>query len=332
MKSAQRLLIYILTLSFLLGCGMADKEVESVIVQARSHLTAGQCNEAIAAISSIPYQHSNWQYIKVYSTAYACRSGFNMVKFFDEDIDKIGDPSFFGGFASFSTSRSMSDPRHETFEDLQEAIDALLYAGGLERYRNPTVERRKAVFKRDDLREIHSLMLYLSLAQLGKFLYFYGNSDVIGNKGQGAGSNTCLLSYDGTISLDSGGTLGDYLTQLGNNGNPCSGGSTAGHPSLNISGGQPHLRRACQGVVILNTFLMTIGELIDVIDDLVDLGSISDVLDEVDLARVLATGASSTIESNVLDVTSQKVCEERNRTNTRDLQIYYALFFETLFE
>jgi hypothetical protein len=330
-------LLFTLIMFSLSGCGdKSEREIESVIIQARAYLTKGYCQQAIEAITSISYQETNPQFIKVYASAYACRAGFSMVRFFENDLEKIGDPSPLGGFASFALSSRMTEPRHESYEDLGRAVEALKYAGGLARYRNPTAGRRNQIFSPDDAREINSLLMYLSMSQFGQFLAFYGNTNTDGFKGEGERTNSCFLNYTLTLEFDTPidpapqTTLDDYFQAT----NSCDAtGPSFGSPALG-STGSLNLARMCQGSVLFHVFLDTLDQVLDDLNDLVDLGDILDFLDLVDDAEGLALQASTTISETVLGITSQTVCEELNssQTNYRDLQFFYALYFETLLE
>jgi len=326
--------IFILGFCFVLtSCGQnEEKEVQSAIVSAVLHLTNGDCDKAIESINSIAYQHKDSKYIKTYASAYACRAGFSTPRFFASDLEKIGDPSTLGGHARFSTSPTMIEPRHESFEDMQIAVDALLYAGGIERFREPTIARRAAQFSSRELLELHSQLFYFTMAQLGRYLFYYGNARD-GIKGDGVGINGCFANYTGAVTLNLPPPVGntDIASFLGTGvTGSCVWGAAVGHPQLGITGSL-NVQRMCQGVVLLNNMLELLPVILNDIsgDEFGEIRSISGLLD--DAQEALST-ISPTAEQNIFKVMSQESCVEKNTDDTSDLQRYFAFMFETLME
>lgn len=319
----------IAALAVLIGCGGGDeKKVDNALLSAKTFLTAGDCQSAITSIESISYQAQNLDYLKTRASAYACRAGFEMTRLFDQDLSKIGDPSVLGGLARFTTSASMTEPRHSTYEDLLTAIDTLLYAGGIPRYRADLIGARKAAFNRIDLEEAHLQTFYFLLAQLGKYVYYYGNSSTAGVKGGGGGSNTCFLFYDNLLFADNSTDLETYLSS-GNTG-ACED-RVSGNPFLGTAG-DLNIERMCQGVVLLNNFREIFTEISSIIGDIADLDALGEIDGLFDAADTVFANATGTLSERVLGVQSQQVCEELNADDNDALQFFFALYFEGLFQ
>lgn len=317
--------LFILPLFLLAGCGASgEAEAENAIQAAVSELTRGNCSGAISQIESVPYQPLNVRFVKTYASAYACRAGYSTPTFFQDDLPKIGDPSLFGSLARFSTSSTMNEPREDSYMDLQVALNALLYAGDIPRNRDPTSQRRVDRLGADNVKDLHSQLLYLLLVQLGKYNYFYGDSDNGGNK------DGCFLTYDGTISLEdpTSGltvTIDNYLTSGA--GGDCGAGEV-GHPDLAI-GADINIERACQGLVLFNNMMDVLPRVIDSItgDELDDL---TDFVTEFEDAK----GSLDVLPTKPLNILSQDVCLEKydgEPVAQEDLQIFFVLFFEGLF-
>lgn len=334
MKILSPLKIYSLCLCFFIfSCGKnEEKLVEGAVVSAVLHLTNGDCEKAIESINSIAYQHKDSKYIKTYASAYACRAGFSTPRFFGSDIEKIGNPSTLGGHSRFTTSSTMIEPRHESFEDMQIAVDALLYAGGIERFRDPTIARRAAQFGSRELMELHSQLFYFNMAQLGRYLFYYGNARD-GIKGDGVGINACFANYTGNVTLTLPMPVGntDIATFLGSGvTGACEWGLEVGHPQLGLMG-DLNVERMCQGVVLLNNMMELLPVVLEDIagDEFGEIRSISGLLD--DAQEALST-ISPTAQQNIFKVLSQESCVEKNSADTSDLQRYFAFMFETLME
>lgn len=310
---------------FFLGCGKEEKEVKNTITSANSFLTQGDCQGAIDTITSIPYQAQNYLYVKTYASAYACRAGFSVVAFFTDDIPKVGSPSILGGMSRFANATRMTEARSESYEDLQVAINSLLYIGGIDTTRNPTPERRRLNFSDQTVKDVHTFLLYLLLEQLGKYARFYGNGDSNGVKGQGTlTTNQCFLTY-ANFAFNAGGDLATYLNS-GVTGS-CTGVGIAGHPSL-MNAAAIRVERACQGIVLMNNFRVVLLEIID------ELTGEFDDFDDIEVAfNTFDTLAADAIGGDATQLTttlSQSVCEDTFGSNPNALQTYFAGIFETL--
>jgi hypothetical protein len=309
------------------GCGATpEQKEENAILSAQIYLSSKSCQKAIDILEEHGRNNRNASYLKTLSAAYACRAGFSVPTFFSKDIPVVGTPVVIGGMARFSTSSSMDDPDNLQFRDLQEAIDILLYAGGLDKNLNPTLAARAMYFNNDEAGDINAQLMYLLMAQIGKYIYYYGNSSAAGVKGGGAGLNKCFYNYDGAINItyDIAGpvteTLNSFLTTGGQTG-ACNA-LASGHSKLTTG------KRLCQGVVMFNNFLEIFPTVIDSVssDDLNALKNIKDQILDV-------TGYVTAPDiSGVKTVLSQAKCEAENVAPFNNLQVYFAFYYETLFK
>lgn len=318
-------LLLILAVVLFTSCGdQSESDVERGIHSAISDLTSGSCQRAIDTLNEVGYQKKNIRYLKTYASAYSCRAGYSTPVFFDDDLPLVGDPSPFGGFSRFSTAGTMNQPQEGSYRDLRRAINALLYAGGIPIDVHPTIQERKRLLDDELLKDLHAQLFYLIMNQFGKFLHYYGNSSASGVKGSGGSSNNCLLNYDMGISYD-GVTIGDYLN------NSSTGACTSsedGHPDMGADGSNLNVERLCEGVIWFNHLVTLIPEVLANTSGN-DFSDISDIQSDLDAA--LQTFATNT-GSNVVNMYGQKTCESNYASNDDDLQIFYAVIFETLFE
>lgn len=317
------------------SCGAdSEDEIELAIESANSYLTSSNCKKAIEVLEAVGRQNENGTYLRTLASAYACRAGYSTTTLISTDLTKFGDPSPLGGMATFTTSASMDGPENQSYEDMQEAIDILLYAGGIAKDKDPTMTRRDLIFDADTAGDINAMIMYLTMVQIGKYLYFFGNTDATGIKGTGSfGSNTCLLNYDQTIELDLDGsappeTMADYLTALGGTGNLCDE-TSSGSLYLGASGSLNETRM-CQGIVMLNNFFHVFPDVIDQIGG-GSFDSITAIAALIDTAKTEMTNAMpSSIE--IANVLSQTKCEALSETDNKELQAYFAFIVEPLFD
>jgi hypothetical protein len=319
-------LISIFSMLQLASCGQTNDElIQDTVLTANILLNSSQCNKAIAVLEGIGRQNKSAAYLKTLASAYACKSGYKTTTFFSSDISLFASPSLFGGSTRFSTSDDMTAPDSGDFENLQEAINILLYAGGLAVTKNPTITLRADEFSTEDAGDINAQLLYLVMVQMGKYLHFYGNPSTDGVKGGGTDDNKCLYTYDSTIAL-SGGTLADVL---GVGTGDCDENET-GNSNLG-TGTSPNIERLCQGAVLLNNFFILVPEILSATSS-TDLAVLSDVETLITTAKSALTTASTTTDvTDVVAVLSQTKCETDNTGAANALQLFFAFFYETLF-
>lgn len=311
----KNILFVLITTILLTSCGgKSDEEkVDDAIDTANIYLTKGMPTEAIDILLSVGYQNRNATYLAVMASAYALRAGFSEPNFFGNDIANIGASAanILGTFTTFSTSRMIS-PNDTKYLDLQIAIDTLLYAGGVT---TPTTTERAKIFTTAQNGNITFQLLFMVMAQMGKYFYYYGNADpVTGAKGGGAGTandtsinnNQCL--YDGYLNP---GGANDQLATPEDLTDPCDIGDP-GHLDLKNPSKAIIVKRMCQGVVLFNTFmdLMTKGTLSS-LSQVGSIGTLDDIAGEGGLIDI-AYGAACTLSgaAEVCQVYSQSKCEE----------------------
>lgn len=355
----QRFLIGAILLAGLCSCGAdEDQEVEDSIDVALSYLTAGDCQRAINTLEDVGRHPRNYRYVKTLASGYACRAGYSTPLLYGTDISKIGTPSILGGMTTFTTSDLMVSPDDPNYEDMQEAINILLFSGGITDEQNPTTERRQRYFSLAEVANLDLYIVYLSMVQLGMYLNFYGKIDNAlvstdgdfgkkgGNVGAGAAdaADFCLFEYDGAINLTGDGTivtvdmtLDQYLGVLGATGNSCSGTTVGAADTYNPylgSNNNMHIERMCQGVVLLNTFFNSLDNVISTVsgDGFGDLG---DSFNQIsDINDIVATVFPDTV--NLIGLMNQQSCEDLfsdgTSANTEALQVFFALYYEALFD
>lgn len=336
-----RFLVCLLVITGLSACGADDEQkVDDAIDIALSYLTTGDCQRAIDVLEDVGRKSENYRYVKTLATSYACRGGYLTTKFFESDLAKMtsGAASFFKGFTQFSTSSSMDATDNPDYEDIQEAIDILLYAGGIASNKNPTSSRRLSYFSAEQVSNMNMLLLFLSMVQLGKYVYFYGSTDTTGVKGGAAANYTCFLNYTGNAgagSISLVGGVADLEDYLAANGGACGSAGTdvtatdQGNPFLGAEGNL-NVTRMCQGVVLLNTFFDSLGNVVDQLSgsSFGELGGTQTLIDTLRTAILTAYPATA----DALIAQSQSLCESVYDGDTDALEVYFAFFFEGLFQ
>ncbi len=316
-------IILILFLALLLtSCG-ADKEVEieDAIDKANICLSTSDCECAVEALELLGRQNQNASYMKTLASAYACRTGYTTTNFFSNDLSLIDANNLIGSMTTFSTSASMDAPDNEDYLNLQTAIDILLYAGGLSTSQNTTATKRLAKFSAGDAGDINSQVLFMIMAQLGKYFSYYGNASN-GIKGTGANTNQCLAAYDDISGIS-------YAFLVSESPGTCNAGGLVGHPDIGTIASGLNIERMCQGVVLFNNFLDVFPNIIASIGG-TDFDALEGIEAVIDAAKLILTTAHPTA-SDVLEVTSQTKCEADNAGDDTNLQIYFIYILELLF-
>lgn len=342
MNSKLTALTLLAWLLLLVSCGTKEEAVKEAMLEANFYLNNSNCQDAIDILESQGDQSTDGRFLQILASAYACRAGFKETRFFVNDLPNFSEPQILGGSTTFTTSSSMNAPDNDQYEDLQRAINILLYAGGLSTSKDPTVARRAAVLPADIALDVNAQLLYMVMAQIGKFLYYYGNANASGIKGAGTQTNKCILTYDDTISVNvslsglpaAAVPLGTYLdTATGSTGIGACNSSQIGHPQLGADGGETPLKydRLCQGAVLINNFLEIFPAVLEASTG-GDFAAVSGVLTQIEAVIAIVEGAKTGMES-IVGVLSQEKCETNNTDdNPANVQIYYALLMENLFK
>jgi hypothetical protein len=318
--------IFIVVLMFLSSCGKSDSQkVIDGMLTANNYLTDKNCQAAIDVLEGLGRQNANSTYLKLLASAYGCRAGYSTTVFFGTDISKTTAPSPLGGITTYTTSLVSSTSPLNTdsnFEDLQTAIDILLYAGGIDSATEPTASERAKHFSLNQAGDINTELLFMMFVQTGRIMKVYGNTSVAGVKGAGSASNTCFTDYSATPSA-----VQTYITSGGATG-ACHSVSSA-HTELASTVTTALLRkRLCYGVVLINSIL-------DVLPSVVatagggNLNDISTLTASINTIKTTAISLDSTIAPTAL-VMSQYNCENDSSITNATLASYYALVFEGL--
>lgn len=302
---------------FLTGCGASSKEkLENAILTAQIYLNTKECDKALDAINSVASDGSNSNYLITKASAYACKANYSTIRLFSDDVDKFGNPSVFGGLARFSTSSSMDAYDNDEYTNLENAINILLYADGkIDADKDPTSDRRAAVLTPEGLSDVNSFLVYLIMAQLGKYAYYYGNASSTGVKGSGTLGNTCYLNYSNNAAK---------VLILADPPGSCTDPTNHGHADLGATGSL-NVERMCQGVVLVNNLLALIETVLAAMT-----GNELDAVNIADLKTQLANVSGVPGASNVVSVLSQTKCETDNATDDQYLQLYFAAVIENL--
>jgi hypothetical protein len=333
-------IILLIAAGFMLSnCGSdAGEERDSAILQAEIFLSIGQCQQAIDVLEEVGRDVNNARYLITLSSSYACRGGFSTTRLVGTDLAAFDPPAnagaILGSFVKFSTSSLMTEARDEDYEDTLEAVNILLYAGGIDLDRNPTIARRAAKFNAADQKEMRAFLTYLLMANIGQYLFHYGNGSTTGVKGVRVPTdNTCMLDYSDLAITNpplptNPATIFAFLddTVPFPNGTCSSAGS--GHPDFGVAGSL-NVARMCQMVVSLNNFFELLPIFLTDVTGNADFAGLGPIDALVTLSRtVLTTSQPSTI--TLSQTQSQTLCEQDNPTDTQ-LQYFFAILVETLF-
>ncbi len=310
------------TLTLLLvavACSASKEEkVVDAIDTALYHLSQNdpECQEAIDVLEDISGQGKNPRYMQTLASAYACRGGFSELSFFDE-IGTIDSDNFLASLAQLATS-AQNEAQSDEFNDLQTAIDLILYSGGRT---SPSALGTIDEFGPRHGTNLNLQAAYMIIAQLGRYVRWYGNTDAAGVKGGGAQGNTCFFDYDSNGAP----TPLSVATSHGG-GNACTG-AGQGSASLDYVGVTAALAqtRMCQGIMLVNNLLDILeNTTLSNNDALGDIREIyADVQPFITTAAVLDPGMTDLIET-----LAQVDCETIAGTSDRTLQLYLASLFE----
>ena len=334
------------------SCGRDSEDFRiEAIETATNLLNDRKCQEAIELLEEVGRDTENLKYMKTLALSYACRANYSTPTFFTDDLPNIASSgSILGSFATFNNASTMNAYDHDGYDDMQTAIDILLYLGGMDTAKDPTLERRALVLDSDVAADINSLLTFLILDQMGRFFYHYGDASTAGVKGgRDSGGNECLVNYDQTrtttnaipdLGVGAGITMSAVLTGFAALAGECDGNVTdddvdgdtdEGHPDFGVSGSL-NTKRLCQGMVLYNNFRVLLPELVSntTSGDLSSLDNVSAFLETQ--VGYLETGIPLA-KSYVTNTLSQTKCEADNTNagTSEYLEWFYAMIFEPLF-
>lgn len=307
-----RNLFILLTILFLSSCAPKPEEkVAEAIDRALSHLSHGECDEAISVLQDSDSDGNDPVYIQVLASAYACKADFDEIKFVSDDLSAIDTSTAPKIFKSISIMSLSTDTAADTagYANIKKAINTILNS-------TTTVGQvaRTTKFGTRKSGDMGVQALILNIVNFGKFLHYYGNVDTNGVKGGGSASNSCFLNYNdpraqaitgvgtGACTVDNDGSIDlDQTTAAGK-------------------------RRICEGVMLLTNA-------IDILDNIDLSGSstlskLEDVSTQVNTYKTAATAAGL---GTIINMTSQATCETFLNTpaNLLDMEYFYALVLET---
>lgn len=295
-----------------------EEKLVDAIDTALYHLSQNdpECQDAIDVLEDISGAGGNPRYVQTLASAYACRGGFSELNFFDE-IGTIDSANFLGSLAQLSTS-AQNEADSDEFNDLQTAIDLILYSGGRT---SPSALGTISEFGQRHGTNLNLQAAYMIIAQLGRYVRWYGNTDAAGVKGGGAQGNTCFFDYGSTgvptplmVATSHGG------------GNACTG-AGQGSDSLDYASVTTALAqtRMCKGIMLVNNLLDILEN--TTLSNNEALGDIRQVYDDIQpyitAAAVLDPGMPDLIET-----VAQVDCETIAGLNDRTVQLYLASLFE----
>jgi hypothetical protein len=309
---------FIIIFSFIIlllvgGCGAKkEEEVVSAIDAALYYLSQGtpNCQKAIDELEKVGRQNTNSLYLQTLASAYACRGGFGELILFGEVGVIDPDPEeLLGSLAQLSTSNQTA-PETNSFNDLQTAIDIILYSGSKT---VPSAAETKVIFGTRQANNLNLQALYMMIVQLGRYTRFYGNTSATGVKGSGTLGHVCFLDYPVAI-----------LNQISAS-NTCRDAPSNGSPSLNISvGATTAYKRWCQGAMLINN-------MIDVLDNITfsgnsSLGAIADL--QATMQSIVGTAGAIPGVAAFIENLSQSVCETEVANDPTPAQYYFAALLE----
>lgn len=320
--------IAVLLLTF--SCGKSsEQEVKDAVLDANILLSTYQCQPAIDLLEGIGRQNSNAYYLKALSAAYACRAGYSTVTLFGTDLEKTASPAPLGGTTTYTTSTvAATSPLTNDlkFRDLQTAIDILLYAGGIPSTTEPTAVARAARFSANHAADINTQIAFMMMVQAGKFMKVYANASATGVKSLGTSfSNKCFTDYSSIPGADfavlnASGIMGHCDSQ------------SSSHPQLDsaLISVAERKKRLCEGVVLFNGIIDLLPSIIASAGG-TELGDIGDQIEIITQAREDLENDYPGIGA-IVNSLSQTNCEADPLITNSLMEIYYAVFIETMIE
>ena len=166
--------------------------------------------------------------------------------------------------------------------------------------------------------DIDPMILYLTMANLGRWIRFYGAPDASGNQTQ------CVLNYNGVYTLDSSATLEATLALLAGT---CTTAATAGSSDIGNSGSYV-TSNICDGIVLLNTFFDVLPNVLDNYTG-GELDSVNAVRTGLETKAGLLTAAKTGSE-DILGTTNHEKCVAEN-ADEEFMQWFFVFMIEPLY-
>ncbi len=301
------------------SCAKNDElKVIDAVDSALYHLSQATpaCQEAIDVLEGVGRQPENSRYLQTLASAYACRGNFSELTLFGE-IDTISADQYFLGSLAKLSSSEQAEAESDDFDDLQTAIDILLYAGGKA---TPSATEQQTVFGARQGGNLNLQALYMMIAQLGRYARWYGNGDADGDKGDGGAANVCFFDYSTT-----GAPAPNTIATAHGGSNACTG-TNNGHADLDyiIAGQAVAQRRLCQGLMLFNNIYDVLQNTTISSDS--SLGALGDVVDA--LEPYIITAEAYPGVAALIATLSQEDCETALAASDTAAQYIFAALFE----
>ena len=299
--------ILLSALLFVTSCGdNPQEEALKGIDEALSLLTEDKCDKAIAILEDLEDQEDNPVYLKTFASAYACKAGFNMVRFLSDDVEDIDETNVLGSVSilTYSDETALNSAKYLAMKN---ALTIL----GRDDFQQTT---RNADFGPRHGEDMGVQVLIYSIVQFGKYVNWYGNVNTVGKKGAGTNTNSCYLNYSYAAAVAViGGLPASNACQTTNN----------GHPDLN---GASKIVRMCEGITLMTNIIDVLEE-VD-LSNSSTLSSLENIVAEIDTYRTAAQAAGV---EYLLDVTSPDACETllADPAKMNDAELLFATVFES---
>lgn len=242
------LILFCMSLFLSFSCSRNDREEFEISLQhIRDLLTERRCDDALEFIDTLDKfkdRSTNPEFLSLQASAFACKGNYDDFRFFEESLslmDGLTDSNMLYSLAAFYNAQDAPDSSF--YQNLARAINTLLYPGKTERVSHLS---RRELFGERIAHNVNSQILYMLLAQLGRYGRYYGNMGLSGDdfvKGAGSGSNSCFTDYTTAPSQAARSTLIPGS-------NPCSSDSD-GHPDMQ-AGAPNRIAIMCEGIVMMN--------------------------------------------------------------------------------
>lgn len=289
----------------LVSCGNNPEEAAVIgIDEALTLLSEDKCNEAIKILEDLDDQEENPVWVKTLASAYACKAGFNVISFVNNDIAAINSMNLFTSISilSYSDETTVDSAKYTA---MKKALKIL----GRSDFKQVT---RNSDFGLRHGEDMGVQVLIYSIMQLGKYLNWYGNVDALGKKGAGTNTNSCFLNYSYAPAIAIVGSLpASNACQVTND----------GHPDLAAS----RIIRVCEGLTLMTNVIDVLNNL-----DLSSSSSLSSLENIVTELQTYRTTADAAGVGYLLDVTSPTACEAllANAADMNNAELLFALVLE----
>lgn len=294
------------------------EELDDAMRACQYHLTNDDCDKCLDELDTLSDTDTAEyaDFYKAKASAYACKSNFSELTLVGTDLANMDAASFLNSLATFSTSDETSaDGDNYTY--LDKAIDVIIGSDGKN---SPSQTERNDVFGNGNGGDLGMQLLYMLMAQAGKFFAYYGNTDDDGDKGSGSESNTCIYEYTDATTITYLGT-----GQTG----PCTN-TNQGHEDLDEGEGVSTAkiyRRMCEGVIYYNNIIDVLSNVTLSEND--SLGDLSEVQAALEAVEDVARTAFPTIV-DVFDYHDTDTCVDAAEDDFAIIQRFYGIFFETI--